>query len=96
MYHDVRTQTVDILDGNTNAVLDSKTISAFPLGRYMIYNTQGRLKNRITLIIRIRVRRLTALWSSGLILFFAAGPLTDVRERRSGFYPRYSTGGDSV
>jgi hypothetical protein len=50
-HHDIRTHRVEILDGDTNAVLDSRDISAFSQGKYLVYNLQGHVKIRVTMIV---------------------------------------------
>ncbi len=48
-YHaSVRSQTVNILDANTNAVLDSRSISSFQGGVYLVWNVQGNVSIQIT------------------------------------------------
>jgi hypothetical protein len=49
-HHELRIQTVEILDGNTNAVLDSQLLSPVSQnGTYLIYNLRGHVKLRIVL-----------------------------------------------
>ena len=43
-----RTQTVDVLDANTNAVLDTRSISNFSNGIYLVWNVTGHVKLRVT------------------------------------------------
>ncbi len=43
-----RSQQMDIVDANTNALLDSRTISAFSQGQYVVWNVQGHIKINIT------------------------------------------------
>ena len=43
-----RTQTVDVLDAATNTVLDSRTISGFSGGVYLVWNVSGHVKLRVT------------------------------------------------
>jgi YVTN family beta-propeller protein len=43
-----RSQTVDVLDANTNAVLDSRSVSSFSGGVYLIWNVSGHVKLRVT------------------------------------------------
>ena len=43
-----RAQTVDVLDASSNAVLDSRTISNFGNGVYLVWNLTGHVKLRIT------------------------------------------------
>ena len=44
----LRTQTVSILDGATNAVLDSQSLSSFQNGKYLVWNLQGHVVLRVT------------------------------------------------
>jgi Carboxypeptidase regulatory-like domain/Bacterial Ig domain len=43
-----RTETVEIRDGATNGVLDSRTLSGFGSGRYLIWNVSGHVVVRVT------------------------------------------------
>jgi len=43
-----RAQTVDVLDAATNAVLDSRNISNFSGGVYLVWNVSGRVRLRVT------------------------------------------------
>src|SRR6266498_38707 len=39
-----RAQTLDVVDASTNALLDSRTISGFENGQYMVWNIQGHVR----------------------------------------------------
>ncbi len=43
-----RAQTVEVLDANTGAVLNSQTMSAFSSGKYLSWDVAGKVKVRIT------------------------------------------------
>ena len=43
-----RTQRVEVLDAVTNAVLDSRDVSAFSGGQYLLWRLSGRVRIRIT------------------------------------------------
>lgn len=43
-----RGENVDVVDANTNALLDSRNISAFNSGRYLVWNVRGRIKINLT------------------------------------------------
>jgi hypothetical protein len=43
-----RAETVEILDGNTGAVLNSQNLASFQSGRYLIWKISGKVKVRIT------------------------------------------------
>jgi hypothetical protein len=43
-----RGETLDVLDANTNAVLDSRSVTSFGGGVYLIWNVSGHVKLRIT------------------------------------------------
>jgi hypothetical protein len=43
-----RTQTVSILDGSTNAVLDSQNVSSFQNGKYLVWKLTGHVIIRVT------------------------------------------------
>jgi hypothetical protein len=43
-----RAQTVEVLDGASGAVLDSRSISAFSQGQYLVWNLTGHVKMRVT------------------------------------------------
>lgn len=43
-----RSQKVEILDPNTGAVLDTRTISGFNSGAYLVWDVQGRVQVRIS------------------------------------------------
>jgi hypothetical protein len=43
-----RVQRVDILDSSTGNVLDSRTVSAFQGGRYLVWNMSGHVKIQLT------------------------------------------------
>ena len=45
-----RVQRVDILDSSTGNVLDSRTLSAFQGGRYVVWNLSGHVKIQLTKI----------------------------------------------
>ncbi len=61
-----RSQTIEVLDGNGN-VLDTRTLSAFRGGQYLVWNLSGRVKIRAT-----------ALSTNSVIegIFFGAGAPT--------------------
>ncbi len=44
----VRSERIDILDANTNTVLDTRTLSAFSGGQYWVWNFSGHVVVRIT------------------------------------------------
>jgi hypothetical protein len=43
-----RVERIDILDAATNTVLDSRNVSAFTNGQYLIWNLRGNLKIQVT------------------------------------------------
>ena len=43
-----RIQTIDILDANTGAVLDSRTVTGFSGGKYVVWNLTGHVRIRAT------------------------------------------------
>ena len=43
-----RTQTLSILDGVTNAVLDSRNVSTFENGKYLVWNLTGHVVLQVT------------------------------------------------
>ncbi len=43
-----RSETIEILDGTTGAVLNSQTVSSFSGGRYLVWNISGNVKVRVT------------------------------------------------
>ncbi|MDQ3650902.1 MAG: hypothetical protein M3458_11645, partial [Acidobacteriota bacterium] len=43
-----RAQTIEILDAANNAVLDSRSISAFTQGQYVVWNLMGQVRIRVT------------------------------------------------
>jgi hypothetical protein len=43
-----RVQTIEVLDGNSGAVLSSQTISGFSGGRYLVWDLRGNVRLRIT------------------------------------------------
>jgi hypothetical protein len=50
-HHNVRTETVQIVDPNTQAVLDTETITNFDTGIYLKYNIQGHVQIKVTLVV---------------------------------------------
>jgi hypothetical protein len=44
-----RTQTIEVLDADTPAILDRRTVSAFRGGQYLVWNLSGHVNIRITL-----------------------------------------------
>jgi len=43
-----RSERVDVLDANTNAVLDTRTVSSFGGGQYLVWNFSGHVIVRVT------------------------------------------------
>jgi alpha-L-rhamnosidase len=43
-----RAQTVEVLDASTNQVLDTRSISGFNNGKYLVWNVKGNVRIRIT------------------------------------------------
>ncbi|MCU1257635.1 MAG: hypothetical protein JWO80_520, partial [Bryobacterales bacterium] len=43
-----RSETIDILDASTNAVLDSRSVASFVAGQYLVWNISGHLTIRVT------------------------------------------------
>src|SRR5947208_6915709 len=43
-----RAETIQILDANTSAVLDTRSISSFSNGMYLVWNISGHAKINIT------------------------------------------------
>ncbi|HTR39659.1 MAG TPA: hypothetical protein VMH80_27485 [Bryobacteraceae bacterium] len=41
-------ETIEVLDANTNAVLDTRTLSAFNLGVYVVWNVTGHVKLQLS------------------------------------------------
>ena len=44
-----RAERIDVLDATTNSLLDSRNVSAFTNGQYLIWNLRGNLKVQVTL-----------------------------------------------
>jgi hypothetical protein len=43
-----RVQTIDIVDASTNGLLDSRTVSSFSGGKYLVWNVKGHVKINFT------------------------------------------------
>jgi hypothetical protein len=43
-----RAQTIEVLDAGSNALLDSRTVSSFTNGQYLVWNLSGHVKLRVT------------------------------------------------
>src|SRR4029450_5167569 len=43
-----RTQQFDLLDGSTGALLDTRTLSSFSSGQYLVWNVLGHVVVRVT------------------------------------------------
>ena len=43
-----RGQRIDIVDATTNAVLDSRSLSSFGTGKYVVWNVRGRIRINLT------------------------------------------------
>ena len=43
-----RSQTIQVLDGGTEALLDSRNVSSFSNGKYLFWNISGHIKLRVT------------------------------------------------
>jgi hypothetical protein len=43
-----RAETIKVLDANTNTVLDSRSVSSFSKGVYLVWNVSGHVKLQIT------------------------------------------------
>ena len=43
-----RTETIQVLDANTNAVLDTRTLSSFSNGTYLVWSISGHVKINVT------------------------------------------------
>jgi hypothetical protein len=43
-----RTQTIDVLDAASGAVLNTRTVSGFRGGKYLIWNVTGHVQFRVT------------------------------------------------
>jgi len=39
-----RTETIQVVDANTNAVLDTRALSSFSNGVYLVWNLSGHIK----------------------------------------------------
>ena len=46
--NNVRVQTIEVLDGATGGLLDSRTVSSFSGGKYLVWNLKGHVKIRVT------------------------------------------------
>jgi hypothetical protein len=46
--HRGRAQTVEVLDADTGAVLDTRTVSGFAEGQYLTWDLSGRVQIRVT------------------------------------------------
>ena len=44
-----RAERVDVLDASSGAVLDTRTISGFSNGEYLVWNVKGHVSFKITL-----------------------------------------------
>jgi hypothetical protein len=60
-----RTQSVEVLDGATNTVLDSRTVTNFTQGQYYIWQISGK--------VRFKISRLGRFNSTHSAIFFGAG-----------------------
>jgi hypothetical protein len=49
-WDDSRTETVSILDANTNQVIDTRSVSGFGGGQYLVWNMQGHVLVRAQLV----------------------------------------------
>ena len=43
-----RSQTIEVLDADTNAALDTQNLSSFQSGKYLVWNIKGHVKFRLT------------------------------------------------
>src|SRR5262249_12858631 len=43
-----RSERIDVLDGGTGSTLDSRTVSGFQGGQYLVYNLTGHVQIRVT------------------------------------------------
>ena len=43
-------ERIDVLDDASNIVLDTRSISAFQNGQYLVWNLKGHVKLKVTLI----------------------------------------------
>ena len=48
-YEGGRTETIQVVDANSNAILDTRTISSFSNGVYLIWNITGNVRINVTL-----------------------------------------------
>lgn len=83
-----RTETIDILDGSSGAVLNSQTISGFSSGIYLNWNVAGHVKIRVS-----NVSGANALLNG---LFFSAAPATQgvtTGQMQTLLAPRVASGG---
>jgi hypothetical protein len=46
--NDGRSQKIEVLDGDTDAVLDTRTVDDFSSGRYLVWRLQGHVKIKVT------------------------------------------------
>ena len=46
--NNVRVQTIEVLDGATGGLFDSRTVSSFSGGKYLVWNLKGHVKIRVT------------------------------------------------
>jgi hypothetical protein len=44
-----RVQTIDVLDANTGALLDRRTMSSFVYGTYLTWTVSGHVQVRVTM-----------------------------------------------
>ncbi len=61
-----RSQTIQVVDGNSLAVLDARTISGFTGGQYLVYDVTGHIKFQVT-----QVAGMNAVYSG----IFFGGPV---------------------
>jgi hypothetical protein len=43
-----RTETIQVVDANTNAVLDTRVLSSFGNGVYLVWNLTGHVRINVT------------------------------------------------
>src|SRR5207237_361825 len=69
-----RSERIDVLDAGTGTVLDSKTLSNFSGGQYLVWNVAGHVQFRITNLVGGSNAVISGLFFGGASLSAPAAP----------------------
>ena len=90
--HNGRSQTVEILDATTGAVLDTRTVSSFDDGKYLVWDIKKSVKVRLTRIAGFNATMQGLFFDAGMSVAPATVKMGGLKKNATGQFQADITG----